>query len=152
MNQYMKMAIDEAREGITQGHGGPFGAVIVKDGKVVGQGHNCVLRDNDATCHGEIQAIRDASKRLDTYDLTGCELYTTGEPCNMCLCASMWANISKIYYGCSIEENGIIGFRDDRFDHIFGGREKLDDYMTRIDHEACLELFREYQVLNPKRY
>ena len=152
MNQYMKMAIDEAREGITQGHGGPFGAVIVKDGKVVGQGLNCVLRDNDATCHGEIQAIRDASKRLDTYDLTGCELYTTGEPCHMCLCASMWANISKIYYGCSIEENGIIGFRDDRFDHIFGGREKLDDYMTRIDHEACLELFREYQTLNPKRY
>ena len=152
MNQYMKLAIDEAREGITQGHGGPFGAVIVKDGKVVGQGHNCVLRDNDATCHCEVAAIRDAGKRLGTFDLSGCELYTTGEPCHMCLCACMWANISKIYYGCTIEDNGMIGFRDDKFDRIFGGRDKLEGYMTEIDREACVQLFKDYLALNPQKY
>ncbi len=107
MNRYMELAIREAREGIEQGHGGPFGTVIVKDGKIVGRGHNCVLRDNDATCHGEVAAIRDAGRRLGTFDLSGCELYTTGEPCHMCLCACMWANISKIYYGCNIADNGL---------------------------------------------
>ena len=152
MDQYMKLAIDEAREGITQGHGGPFGAVIVKDGKVVGQGHNCVLRDNDATCHGEIQAIRDASKRLGTYDLSGCELYTTGEPCHMCLCAILWANISKVYYGCSIADNARIGFRDEHFDGLFGGRDRLGNLLTEMDREECLHLFDEYNQMNPKEY
>ena len=86
-HELMKRAIEEAREGIRAGHGGPFGTVIVKDGQIVGRGHNCVLRDHDATCHGEVAAIRDAGRHLGTYDLTGCELYTTGEPCHMCLCA-----------------------------------------------------------------
>ena len=79
-NEYMQMAIDEAMEGVTHGHGGPFGCVIVKDGAVVGRGHNRVLADHDATCHGEIAAIRSAGETLGTHDLTGCELYTTGEP------------------------------------------------------------------------
>ena len=152
MNQYMKLAIDEAREGIAQGHGGPFGAVIVKDGKVVGQGHNCVLRDNDATCHGEMQAIRDASKRLGTYDLTGCELYTTGEPCHMCLCAILWANISKVYYGCTIADNARIGFRDEHFDTLFGGRDQLGNLMTELDRDACLRLFDEYNNMTHQGY
>lgn len=107
-HELMKRAIEEAREGIRAGHGGPFGTVIVKDGQIVGRGHNCVLRDHDATCHGEVAAIRDAGRHLGTYDLTGCELYTTGEPCHMCLCACMWANIRKIYYGCTIADNGRI--------------------------------------------
>ena len=148
----MELAIREAREGIEQGHGGPFGTVIVKDGKIVGRGHNCVLRDNDATCHGEVAAIRDAGRRLGTFDLSGCELYTTGEPCHMCLCACMWANISKIYYGCTIEDNGLIGFRDDKFDKIFGGRDKLEGYMTEIDREECLALFRDYMAMSHENY
>jgi tRNA(Arg) A34 adenosine deaminase TadA len=152
MNKYMELAIREAREGIENGHGGPFGTIIVKDGEIVGRGHNCVLRDNDATCHGEVAAIRDAGKRLGTFDLSGCELYTTGEPCHMCLCACMWANISKIYYGCNIEDNGMIGFRDDKFDRIFGGRDKLEGYMTEVDREACQQLFRDYLALNPQKY
>ena len=152
MNKYMELAIREAREGIENGHGGPFGTIIVKDGEIVGRGHNCVLRDNDATCHGEVAAIRDAGKRLGTFDLSGCELYTTGEPCHMCLCACMWANISKIYYGCNIEDNGLIGFRDDKFDRIFGGRDKLEGYMTEVDREACQQLFRDYLALNPQKY
>ncbi len=148
----MELAIREAREGIEQGHGGPFGTVIVKDGKIVGRGHNCVLRDNDATCHGEVAAIRDAGRRLGTFDLSGCELYTTGEPCHMCLCACMWASISKIYYGCNIADNGLIGFRDDKFDKIFGGRDKLEGYMTEIDREECLALFRDYMAMSHENY
>lgn len=150
--RYMQMAIAQAREGITKGHGGPFGTVIVKDGIVVGQGHNRVLANNDPTCHGEISAIRDAGKRLGTFDLSGCELYTTGEPCHMCLCACMWANIDKIYYGCTIEDNGRIGFRDDKFDGIFGGREKLGDYLEELCREDCLKLFDEYMSMSHDTY
>jgi len=151
-NKYMQMAIDEALVGIRNGHGGPFGTVIVKDGKVIAGGHNKVLLTNDATCHGEVDAIRMAGKVLGTFDLSGCELYTTGEPCHMCLCACMWANISKIYYGCTIEDNGRIGFRDDKFDGIFGGRDKMPGYMTKLDRMACLELFDEYAAGNHKNY
>lgn len=151
-NKYMQMAIDEAMSGITSGDGGPFGSVVVKEGIVIGRGHNRVLGNNDPTAHGEVEAIRDACQRLGTHDLTGCDVYTTGEPCHMCLCACMWANISKIYYGCNIEDNGLIGFRDDKFDRIFGGRDKLDGYMTEIDREECLQLFRDYLALNPQKY
>lgn len=151
-NKHMQKAINEARKGIHAGHGGPFGSVIVKDGKVVGRGHNRVVKNNDPTCHGEIQAIRRASSRLGTFDLTGCEIYTTGEPCHMCLCACMWANISKIYYGCTIKDNDRIGFRDDKFNDIFGGREKLGDYIVELDREACLDLFEEYLSLDHTNY
>lgn len=146
MNTYMQMAIEEARTGIQNKHGGPFGSVIVKDGKVVGRGHNQVIKNADPTCHGEIMAIHDACKNLGTHDLTGCELYTTGEPCHMCLCACMWGNIDKIYYGCTIEDNGMIGFRDDKFDKIFGGRDKLGNFMEEMDREECLKLFEEFNT------
>lgn len=152
MNKFMQMAIEEARDGIRQGHGGPFGTVIVKDGKVVGRGHNRVLSAHDPTCHGEVAAIRDAGHRLGTHDLSGCTLYTTGEPCHMCLCACLWANISKVYYGCTIKDNGIIGFRDDKFNDIFGGRDKLSDFMTELDREECLKLFEEYNAMQHTLY
>ena len=152
INKFMALAIDEAREGINKGHGGPFGSVIVKDGEIVGKGHNRVLKNNDPTCHGEIDAIRKACYNLDSFDLTGCELYTTGEPCHMCLCACMWANISRVYYGCTIEDNGKIGFRDDKFNGIFEGREKLKDYLVELDRDACLELFDEYLSQHHKIY
>lgn len=150
--KYMKLAVEEAREGIRADHGGPFGTVIVKDGAVVACDHNRVLQNNDATAHGEISAIRAAGHRLGTFDLSGCTLYTTGEPCHMCLCACMWANIDRIYYGCTIADNGIIGFRDDKFNDLFGGRDKLGDYMVQIGREACLELFDEYRSLKRRNY
>lgn len=151
-SEFMQIAIQEAREGISNGDGGPFGTAIVRDGVLIASGHNHVLAYNDPTCHGEVDAIRKACKRLGTFDLTGCELYTTGEPCHMCLCACMWANISKIYYGCTIADNEIIGFRDNKFDQIFGGRDKLGDYMTEIDREACLRLFQDYSKMDATRY
>lgn len=151
-SEFMQIAIQEAREGISNGDGGPFGTAIVRDGVLIASGHNHVLAYNDPTCHGEVDAIRKACKRLGTFDLTGCELYTTGEPCHMCLCACMWANISKIYYGCTIADNEIIGFRDNKFDQIFGGRDKLGDYMTEIDREACLRLFQDYSKMDAPKY
>lgn len=151
-SEFMQIAIQEAREGISNGDGGPFGTAIVRDGVLIASGHNHVLAYNDPTCHGEVDAIRKACKRLGTFDLTGCELYTTGEPCHMCLCACMWANISKIYYGCTIADNEIIGFRDNKFDQIFRGRDKLGDYMTEIDREACLRLFQDYSKMDATKY
>ena len=150
--KYMTEAAKEAYEGIQNGHGGPFGSVIVKDGRIVGSGHNRVLYKQDPTCHGEMEAIRDAEKNLNSYSLEGCVLYTTGEPCNMCLTAILWANIDKVYYGCSIEENESIGFRDKKFDGLFGGREKLSSFLIEIDNEACIELFKEYNKLNHTIY
>lgn len=151
-SEFMQIAIQEAREGISNGDGGPFGTAIVRDGVLIASGHNHVLAYNDPTCHGEVDAIRKACKRLGTFDLTGCELYTTGEPCHMCLCACMWANISRIYYGCTIADNEIIGFRDNKFDQIFGGRDKLGDYMTEVDREACLRLFQDYSKMDATKY
>ncbi len=149
-NAFMDAAIAEAREGIYQGHGGPFGSVIVKDGKIIGRGHNQVLKNNDPTCHGEVSAIRNTCAELGTYSLEGCELYTTGEPCPMCLCACMWANIKVVYYGATIADNSEIGFRDGRFDEMMGGREKMGDYLVALDREACLKLFAEYNQISSR--
>lgn len=140
----MKTAIDEARTGISEGHGGPFGCVIVKDGEVVGQGHNEVVKQKDPTCHGEVMAIRNACKNLGTYDLSGCELYTTAEPCPMCRGAILWANISRVYYGCNITDTDRIGFRDKVF--YEGG----NDISEELDRQECLEVFEEYVTIKYK--
>lgn len=151
-NAYMEQAIRQAREGIYHGHGGPFGTVIVRNGEIIEGGHNMVLANNDSTAHGEITAIRNAEKKLGTYDLSGCELYTTGEPCPMCLAACKWANIEKVYYGCTIADNEQIGFRDLIFDKLYGGREGFADYLECIDREACLKLFEEYNGMDKTIY
>jgi guanine deaminase len=152
MNKYMKIAIEEARKGIQAGDGGPFGAVIVKiGGGILGRGHNRVVKDNDPTCHGEISAIRDACKNINSFDLSGCEIYTTGEPCPMCLGAILWSNVEKIYYGCTIKENEMIGFRDNVFyDKLEISTEKMKDKIQQIDHEECLKLFKEYMEIKDK--
>ena len=151
--EFMEMAIEEAKAGITAGDGGPFGAVIVKDSEVIATGHNCVLKNNDSTCHGEIDAIRKAEQKLETYDLTGCEIYTTGEPCPMCLAAVMWANIDKVYYGCTLEDNAKIGFRDEKFDKLMGERANLPEgLLEEKDRELCLELFDDYKKMGETIY
>ena len=153
MDKFMKEAIKEAEKGIASGDGGPFGAVVVKDGVIVGKGHNKVLKNNDATCHGEMEAIKSASKKLGTFDLSGCVLYTTGEPCPMCLSACLWANIEKVYYGCSLMDNEKIGFRDKKFDSLMGGRKNLKNYLIELNRKECLELFEKYlKIENRKNY
>lgn len=152
-SHFMQIAIDEAKTGIKNGHGGPFGAAIVKDGKLIASGHNQVLLNNDSTCHGEISAIRKAEQTLGTYDLSGCELYTTGEPCPMCLAAILWANIEKVYYGCNLEDNAKIGFRDAKFDQLFGGRSNLpENFLEEHNRDLCLELFDEYASMDKTIY
>lgn len=150
MNKYMQMAIEEARKGVDAGHGGPFGAVIVKDGVVIGKGHNDVIRLQDPTCHGEIMAIHEACKNLGTFDLSDSEIYTTSEPCPMCLGGILWANIDKIYYGCSIDDTEKIGFRDSAFYEVSGqGRGEL---MHELDRSACLELYDHYASIKDKKH
>ena len=151
MNKFMKYAIKEAKKGITKGDGGPFGAVVIKDGKVVGRGHNQVIKNNDATCHGEMMAIRNASKNLGTFDLSGCEIYTTGEPCPMCYGAILWANISKVYYGCTIVDTDIIGFRDDSFYKRINNIKFKEGFMKEMNREECLKLYKEYATLPDKK-
>lgn len=148
MNQYMKAAIEEAQAGIRAGEGGPFGCVIVKDGKIVGRGHNQVVKQKDPTCHGEIMAIHEACGTLDTFDLSGCELYTTGEPCPMCMGAILWANIPQVYYGCNTSDTEEIGFRDKVFYEFTD--EKRAKMVKELDREACRKLYREYQNLADK--
>ncbi|MDB5008161.1 MAG: tRNA-specific adenosine deaminase [Mucilaginibacter sp.] len=110
--KFMRMAIELSEHNITQRHGGPFGAVIVKDEMVIARSANKVILENDPTAHAEISAIRLACAELGTYNLTGCEIYTSCEPCPMCLGAIYWAGIDKIYYANTKADAAYIGFDD----------------------------------------
>lgn len=112
---YMRRAIALARAGMLQGAGGPFGAVVVRNEQIVGEGWNRVVGTLDPTAHGEIMAIRNACARLGTFSLEGCEIHTTGQPCPMCLGAIHWARIARIYYGFRVEDAAEIGFDDTEF-------------------------------------
>lgn len=151
MEKFMEAALQEAYEGIEKNHGGPFGAVVVKDGRIVGRGHNRVLYKKDPTCHGEMEAIRDACKNLGTHDLTGCQLYTTAEPCPMCLGGILWSNIQEVYFGCDRIDTDRIGFRDDVFYEYLDGKNDILS-IRQIDHEKCLSLFKHYEAKKAQRY
>ena len=113
MKEFMKIAIDQARLGMISGDGGPFGAVIVKDGELFVCSHNQVLSTCDPTMHAEIAAIREASAKLGRFDLSDCEIYSTCLPCPMCLSAIIWAKIPKLYYGASASDAADAGFDDE---------------------------------------
>ena len=108
----MNMAVDEAIKGMTNNDGGPFGAVIVRDGQVIAADHNHVTSRNDPTAHAEVSAIRQACTKLGTWSLKGCEIYSSCEPCPMCFAAIYWSGITKFYYGCRAEDAAKIGFAD----------------------------------------
>src|ERR1700712_2774359 len=110
--KFMLEAIALSKNGITQNHGGPFGCVIVKDDVIVGRGNNKVTSTNDPTAHAEVVAIRDACKNLNTFQLDDCEIYTSCEPCPMCLGAIYWARPKVIYYANNREDAAAIGFDD----------------------------------------
>jgi len=149
--RFMQEAIAEARKGMTKGHGGPFGAVIVHDGKIIARGHNRVVIENNPTRHGEMVAIRNAAHKVGQFDLTYCDLYTTGEPCPMCLAAIKWLRIANVYYGCTLQDNESIGFRDDVFNKALSvDRAKLTFNMKQLGRAECLELFEEYRNMKNK--
>lgn len=112
--EFMRRAIELAQNGIEKGTGGPFGAVIVKDGKIVGEGCNQVTSTNDPTAHAEVVAIRNACKNLESFQLTDCTIYTSCEPCPMCLGAIYWARPAQIFFACTREDAADVGF-DDQF-------------------------------------
>jgi len=156
MNIYMREAIKEAIKGFTLGHGGPFGSVIVKQNKdgekeIIARGHNKVLLENNPLRHGEMDAIANATRVLKSFDLKGCDLYTTGEPCPMCLAAIMWSNINNVFYGCTIEDNERIGFRDNKFNSRMNINRNNFHNMYQIDRDMCLRLFDEYRRSKNKR-
>lgn len=150
----MREAIKEAESNLLTDEGGPFGAIVVKEGKIVGKGHNKVLKNNDPTCHAEVEAIREACRNLGTYDLTGCELYASSYPCPMCLGAIIWANIKKAYYANSAEDAAAIGFRDDYiYDFIEGKcQDKQVLELDQLGREEAIETFKRYQSANKTIY
>lgn len=110
--EFLRRAIQLATENVTSGKGGPFGAVIVRDGKIVGEGANTVTATHDPTAHAEVNAIRAAAKSLGSFTLAGCELYTSCEPCPMCLAACYWARLDAVYYGARAADAARAGFDD----------------------------------------
>lgn len=146
MNKLMKIAKENAEKGIENKEEGPFGAVITdKDGNIIANGNNKVLKNNDPTAHAEVVAIREACKKLKTYDLSNYILYTSCEPCPMCLSAIIWANIKEVYYGCTKEDAGKIGFRDDIiYDYLKGNNKDLI-HLTHLDRDECIKTFEKYK-------
>ncbi|MBS7121440.1 nucleoside deaminase [Dysgonomonas capnocytophagoides] len=140
--EYMMKAIELSMNSVANG-GGPFGAVIVKDGKIVAEGSNCVTLNNDPTAHAEVTTIRKACTALNTFDLSGCEIYTSCEPCPMCLSAIYWARIERIYYGCNKVDAKNIGF-DDSFiyEQIELKPELRSIPSSQVLHTEALEAFR----------
>jgi tRNA(Arg) A34 adenosine deaminase TadA len=110
--EFLRRAIWLATQNVVTGAGGPFGAVVVRDGRIVGEGANTVTTTNDPTAHGEVNAIRAAAKALGTFTLTGCQLYSSCQPCPMCLSAAYWARIQAVYYGASSADAARAGFDD----------------------------------------
>jgi guanine deaminase len=137
MNKFMQMALDEAKKGVAKNEGGPFGAVIVCKGKVVAKTHNTVLKEKDATCHAEINAIRIASRKLKRFNLSDCELYSTCEPCPMCYFALQWAKIKKVYCGASSDDADAIGFDDKKMYSVLKNKKDILLRMEKIDCGAC---------------
>ena len=149
MNKFMNQAKQNADKGIEQKEGGPFGAVITdKNGNIISNGNNQVIKQKDPTSHAEMVAIRNACKKLDKYDLSDFILYTSCEPCPMCLSAIIWANITEVYYGCTKEDAGHIGFRDDVIYDYLKGKNKDLINLKQIDREECIKTFDEYQKQN----
>jgi guanine deaminase len=151
---FMEKAIASAREGITCNHGGPFGACVVKDNEILATSHNTVIRDNDPTCHAEMNAIREASKSLNTHILSDCVLYTTAEPCPMCLAAIYWARIPKIIVGAHRKVAAKFGFDDDFFyeELLLPTPERKVKIVENISSKECESVFSEWKELKRPLY
>ena len=147
----MQQAIDLSIENVRSGAGGPFAALIVKDGEVIAKATNEVTSSNDPTAHAEVQAIRRACQALDDFQLTGCEIYTTCEPCPMCLGAIYWARPDKVYYANTREDAAGIGF-DDSFIYKELDSSASDRKIPMIQfmHEEAMEAFRVWEEKEDK--
>ena len=153
MNEYLKKSIEQAEKTYKKNAGGPFGAVIVnKDGEIISIASNHVLEKHDPTAHAEIEAIRMACKNLKTHDLSECTIYSSCEPCPMCLSAIIWANIKKCVYGANRVDAENVGFRDNAIYEFLKTRDENILELENIDRKECLKMFEEYQKMNGKIY
>lgn len=149
--KYLKRAIEEAILGMRAGEGGPFGAVIVRDGIVIGEGHNTVLHSNDPTAHAEVNAIRDACMKLKTHHLTGASIYSNFEPCPMCLSAIYWADIRKLWYCAGRHDAEKAGFMDRHlYDEITLPADSREIVTCQLDLEEMKELMNEWDNMEGK--
>jgi guanine deaminase len=153
MNPFMRMAIEESRINLSSGEGGPFGAVIVRNGEVIARARNVVLQTNDPTMHAEINAIRIATKKLGTFDLSDCELYTSCEPCPMCLAAMIWAKINRYYYGNTRADAAGIGFDDDAiYQYLAGDQSACNIRGQRHGESEAKQVFAEWSKSKRRMY
>lgn len=134
--------------------GGPFGALVLKDGKIVGKGVNRVIGKHDPTAHAEMEAIRDACTNLKTHDLTGCELYATGFPCPMCMSAIIWANIKKVYYSADYKDAEKIGFRDSYIYNFIkqGQKDKTVLELISVDKQGIIKVYDKFVEMEGEIY
>ena len=152
MNPFMQQALKEAINGSQGNEGGPFGAVICQKGQIIALGHNEVIKTNDPTAHAEIVAIRKACAQLGRFELSDCELYTSCEPCPMCLSAIYWARIPVVYFGCNKKDAAAIGFDDDKIYEFLKAPVQQTDTLRLIplDRVSCLPIFSEWQKKQDK--
>jgi tRNA(Arg) A34 adenosine deaminase TadA len=145
LNPFMKRAIELSREHMNLNQGGPFGAVVVKDGRIISEGWNNVTSSNDPTAHAEVTAIRQACAKLNTFDLHGCEIYTSCEPCPMCLAAIYWARIGKIFFANTRRDAASIQFDDEFLYHEINiPLEQRKIPMIQIDRSEAITVFEEW--------
>jgi tRNA(Arg) A34 adenosine deaminase TadA len=145
-NPFMARAIQLSIENVQSGRGGPFGAVVVKDGAIIGEGANQVTSSNDPTAHAEVLAIRAACKNLDAFDLEGCEIFTSCEPCPMCLGAIYWARLSRVYFGNSDADASKIGFDDSLiYEEIARPHSQRRIPLNQMMREEALAAFRAWE-------
>jgi tRNA(Arg) A34 adenosine deaminase TadA len=150
-NPFMKRAVELSRENMRSGQGGPFGAVVVRNGVVIAEGWNQVTSSNDPTAHAEVTAIRRACEVLNSFDLQGCEIYTSCEPCPMCLAAIYWARIEKIYYANTRSDAARIEFDDEfLYQELKKDIEERAIPMIQIDREQALPVFEEWSQKTDK--
>lgn len=149
--KFMNEAIALSRKNLKLMHGGPFGAVVVKNGRVIGRGYNQVILTSDPTAHAEITAIRDACKNLGTYSLEGCDIYSSCEPCPMCLGAVYWSRPARLFFACTRHDAELIGF-DDQF--FYREMEKPEEQRTikaaRLMRDKALAVFQEWEKIPGK--
>jgi guanine deaminase len=148
---FMREAIKQAKEGMLNGEGGPFGAIVVKDNQIIGRGNNKVLCSNDPTAHAEVVAIRDACARLGSFQLDDCVLYTSCEPCPMCLGAIYWARPKHFFYACTREDAASIDFDDDFiYKEINLNLDERSIPAFPILREEAIEIFELWTIKNDK--
>jgi tRNA(Arg) A34 adenosine deaminase TadA len=149
---YLNMAFQEAFQGIRNNHGGPFGAVIVKDDTIIGKGCNMVVSHNDPTAHAEIVATRQACINIKSYDLSGSVLFSTCEPCPMCFSAVYWANINEVIFSLSRQDAELMGFKDNHiYNEIYKDLSERNIKFTKVDHSSIKVLMEEWD-LKPDKF